>query len=296
MKAYLDDPQLKKDFVREIKWHKDQDMISQGTYGEGVGDNWRGCAVGCSIHSLNRMKGKKLSTSNHKVYETYLGMPEWLARLEDGIFEGLPKDKAMEWPLRFAKAVPVGVDLKAVKWKFCAYLLHENIDRVLNLDIPDELKTQVVNAIRGVLALHEEALKTGAESAAESAAWSAARSAAESAARSAWSAARSAWSAAWSAESAARSAWSAAESAAWSAAESAARSAARSAESAAWAAESAAWAATSSAWSAARSAAESAAESAARSAARSAESAAYEKHADKLIELLKTAPVAVENK
>jgi hypothetical protein len=296
MQSYLNDTKLKKDFIKEVKWHEDQDKIIQGTYGKGDNGDWKGCAVGCFIHSLGRLEGEKLDTSNHKLYETKLGIPEWLARLEDTIFEGLPKDLAMKWPLRFSKAIPVGVDLEPIKWKFSAFILSENIERVLTLNISDDLKKQVVDSIRGVLTLHEEAIKTGSwnESAAESA-WSA-RSAAESA-----------WSAAESARSAAESA---AESAAWSAAGSAAGSAARSAESA-WSARSAAWSAWSaaesarsaeSAWSAwfAGSAAESAAESAwsaaesARSAAESArsawsaaESAAYERYADKLIELLK---------
>src|SRR6266516_2957355 len=115
----------------------------------------------------------------------------------------------MLWPEQFTESIPVGVSefsLERVKWQFCAYLLKENIERVLTLEIADELKKQVVSAVRRVLLVHETALQTER--------WdeSAARSA-ESAARSARSAARSA---AWSAESAARSAWSA-ESAAWSA-------------------------------------------------------------------------------
>jgi hypothetical protein len=286
MQSYLNDPKLKRDFVKEVKWHQDQDKIIKGTYQEGSNGDFKGCAVGCSIHSLNRMKGKSYDTSKHKVYETELGIPEWLARLEDAIFEGLPNKLAMKWPLRFAKAIPVGVNLEPVKWKISIFILSESIERVLGLDISDDLKKQVVDAIRDVLVVHEQAIKTGvwarsaARSAAESAAESAAWSAAWSARSAAWSAAESARSAAWSARSATWSAESATESA-WSAARSAARSAA---ESAAWSAAcSAAW----SAWSAAESAAESArsaAESAARSAARS---AAYTRYADKLIETLK---------
>ena len=183
MLSYLDDKKLKTDFVKEIKWHQDQDKLIKGTYAEGSNGDFRGCAVGCSIHSLNRLKHKKYSTSNHAIYETELGLPEWLARLEDTIFEGLPNKEAMQWPLQFSKAIPVGVDLEPVKWQFCAYLMKENIDRVLKLDISDKLKEQVVKAIRGVLSVHENAIKTGewdksaarsAESAALSAAWSAA--------------------------------------------------------------------------------------------------------------------------
>jgi hypothetical protein len=216
MQAYLNDPKLKSDFVKEVKWHQDQDKIIKGTYQQGSNGDFKACAVGCSIHSLNRMKGKSYDTSKHKVYETELGIPEWLARLEDTIFEGLPNELAMKWPLRFAKAIPVGVNLESVKWKFSVFILSENIERVLTLDIADDLKKQVVDSIRGVLSLHKTAIKTGVwdvESAAESveSAESAAESAAEPAAESA------AWSAAWSAAESARStAWSTAWSAIWS--------------------------------------------------------------------------------
>lgn len=185
MQAYKNDKKLKSDFIKEIKWHQDQDKIIQGSYGLGSNGDWKGCAVGCSIHSLNRIKDKKFTTSDHSIYETELGIPEWLARLEDTIFEGLPVEEAKKWPLRFSKAINVGADLEPVKYKFCAYLMKENIDMVLKLDISDELKEQVVKEIRDVLALHEEAIKTGE--------WDG--SAAGSAAGSAGSAGLAAWSA-----------------------------------------------------------------------------------------------------
>lgn len=202
MLAYKNDQGLKDLLVKEIENHRKQDQIIQGTYGRGTGKNFKGCAVGCAIHSLNTKLGKRYSTSDHSVYETELGIPEWLARLEDTIFEGLPVEESKKWPGQFTKAIPVGANLEPVKWKFSAYLMKENLDRVLSLDISDELKEQVVSAIRQVLAVHQNAIKSGewdesAARSAESAAWSAARSAAESAA---WSAAESA------ARSAARSA------------------------------------------------------------------------------------------
>ena len=182
MQSYLADPKLKKDFVAEVEKHRKADQIVQGIYGDSRFPEKGFCAVGCSVHSLNRMNKTNYLTNDHSVYEKELGIPEWLARLEDTLFEGLPIEDAKKWPEQFAKAVPVGVNLEPVKWKFCAYLMKENIERVLTLDISDELKEQVVKAIRQVLAVHETAIKTGT--------WD--ESAAESAARSAWSA----WSAA----------------------------------------------------------------------------------------------------
>lgn len=222
MLTYNGDNRLKADLVAEIRLHQDADQIMQGTYGRGEGREWRGCAVGCAIHSLNIIRGTDFLVSDHEALERYGLWPEWLARVQDAIFEGLSSDKAVKWPLRFAEAVPVGVDLDTVKWQFCAFLMQDNLDRVLALDLPGDLKKQVCDAIRSVLQLYKDALQTGVWD--ESAARSAARSA-ESAARSARSAAlwSAVWFAAesivWSARSAARSV---AESTAWSAAQPAA--------------------------------------------------------------------------
>jgi hypothetical protein len=210
MKTYNNDAQFKTAFVAEVAKHRKADMLVKGSYGKQNGD-WHGCAVACSLRSLDILKGNKPKTeyNDHARFEREGLWPEWLARLEDTLFENLPTAGSQKWPERLAKAVPVGVDLTSVKWQFSAFLLKENINRVLSLDISDKLKGMVVDSIRGVLAVHTNAIQTGTRD----------RSAAESAAESAWSAAESAESAA---ESAARSA---AWSAAWSAAESAAESA-----------------------------------------------------------------------
>src|SRR4051812_3973992 len=106
MLSYKNDSKLKEMFVSEIEEHRKADQIIKGTYGEGSNGDWKGCAVGCSIHSLNRKLHKSYATNDHSVYETELGIPEWLARLEDTIFEGLPQEDAVLWPTQFAEAVP----------------------------------------------------------------------------------------------------------------------------------------------------------------------------------------------
>ena len=242
MQAFHNDMKIKEKYLDRVLAHQKADEIIHGIYWE----NGKGCAVGCTIHS-----------GNHKYYEKELGIPEWLARLEDTLFEGLQNGRAKAWPAQFLEAIKPGVDLEQVKKPFTIFILEQNLTYLDQCKFDADKWPDVKSAIDGSRAAAVqtiEALKSGSESAA-----------------------RSAESAAWSAESAARSA---ARSAAWSAesAERAARSAARSAESAAWSAESAA--------SAARSAARSA-ESAAWSAESAARSAAYEKYADKLLELLK---------
>ena len=183
MKTTFQNDQALKDFmVAETIKHREADELIKGTYGSEEDGKWRGCAVGCAIKSLNTKLGVDFSTSEHSVLEENGLYPEWLARLEDTIFENLPEPESQTWPERFTKAIPVGVsfqDLEKVKWQFSAYLMKENIERVLTLDIDAKLKEQIIDAIRGVLALNEKAITTGEwdESAAD-AARSAARSAA----------------------------------------------------------------------------------------------------------------------
>jgi len=203
----------KAELLASLHRHAATDAITQGVYWEGG----EGCAVGCSIRDF--APGKE---SNHSLYELLFGIPEELALLEDKIFESLPFEKAKEWPIRFAEAIPEGVSLTIPLAKFKRFLLTD-VCRFDREESPD-----VARAADAVIALLDRRIAGDEPSpeewlAARSAAWSA-ESAALSAESAAWSAARSAaWSAAWSAESAV---WSAAESAAWSAAESA--------ESAAW--------------------------------------------------------------
>ena len=197
--SYKNDPKLKQMMVEEAQKHKKADAYIKGAYEQRNGI-FRGCAVGCAIESINVRLGKSINNDSHKAYEKELGFPRWLAYLEDKLFENLPDDESKNFPLEMLEAIPVGVNLEPVKWQFCAYLLNENINIVLGLEIADGLKTQVVDAIRQCLAVHESAIKTGV--------WDAI------AAQSVQSAARSAWSASAAASAAAHSA---VQSAAWSA-------------------------------------------------------------------------------
>ncbi len=215
MKAYHNDIKVKKLYVDRVIAHQKADEVVKGQYWE----NGRGCAVGCTIHS-----------SNHKAYETELGIPEWLARVEDVIFEGLPNNKAKKWPLQFLKAIKPGVDLDKAKPLFIVFVLKPNLKNFDNKKHP-AVTTSIKDCIKlwsrkdiGSVAWETERKRVG------SAASSAARSAARSAAYAASSAAYAASSAAYAAYAASSAAY-AASSAAY---------AARSAAYAAYAASSAA--------------------------------------------------------
>ena len=195
MISYHNDKKLKTSIVKEMKLHQKQDRFIKGSYSK-INGGFHGCAVGCAIDSMNKVLKKEYAYDNHVNFEEAIGVPEWLARLSDTLFEGLPSRENSQFAVDFLKAIPVGIDLEPIKWHFCSFILSENIERVLKLKIDDELKEKVVSAIRQCLAVHENAIKTGgwdesAARSAESAAWSAARSAAGSAAGSAaWSAER----------------------------------------------------------------------------------------------------------
>ena len=247
MLAFHNDIKIKNKYLKRVKQHEKADEIIKGTYWE----NGKGCAVGCTIHG-----------SDHKLYETELGIPEWLARLEDALFEGMNNEAAKEWPRVFLSTIKPGVDLENIKVPFLLIVLEENLSILNSLEIDKIEFPEIYKAIecsKSAVNQMIEAQKSENEENIRSAAWSAG-SAAELAA---WSArpARLAWSARLAAESA----------------ESAARSAA---ELAAWSAGSAAELAASSAWSA-RLAAGSAASS-----ARSAKSAAFDYYAIQLLGLI----------
>ena len=135
----------KDEFIKEIKWHKEQDAFMRGTYNEGNKNNFKGCAVGCSINSINRLLGTAYEYGEHIDMAETLQIPEWLVRLEDKIFEGLSEKDSKEWPLRFSEAINEGADLDKIKPEFLVYVLesmpgaHEFVHRAIALWKRDDL-------------------------------------------------------------------------------------------------------------------------------------------------------------
>jgi hypothetical protein len=253
MKAFHGKLAVKKEYLARVVAHTKADEVVKGKYWE----EGKGCAVGCTIHS-----------SDHSAYERELGIPEWLAKVEDRLFEGMPAKDAQKWPAAFLKAIKPGANLEKVKTPFIVFILESSLKSMNSVEYDKKQFPQVV----AVIAQCETAVKEMIRRHKKGLDLKAAASAADSA-DSAYSAAASAASAAYSA----------ADSAADSAAASAAHSAASAAHSAAY---STADSADSAAYSAAYSAA-SAAYSAAASAAASTASAAYLEFSKKLLQLLK---------
>ncbi len=174
----------KKDFVEEMKAHQVADNFLKGTYDK----DEKGCSVGCALKSVAKLKGISLEFNEHKEFENHLGVPEWLARLNDTIFEGVSLERSKLWPVEFAEAINDGSDLDKVKTPFLIFILKNSLKSVRNTKydqdkFPDVKKAieQTEAAVIEMIRCHENGLDlTAAESAAWSAAWSA-----ESAARSA---------------------------------------------------------------------------------------------------------------
>lgn len=183
------DPTLKAATIAEMQAHIDADRLVKGRYWE----DGKGCAVGCLI-----------KTGDHQLYESKFGIPKELAQLEDVIFEGLPNEKAMAWPVPFLTAVPVGVpidELRLVWNRLAVWLLIDPTYGVIRFnDDP---------VIKDVAALHQrvidgdeptpeeweadwaeawESAESAAGVAARAAAWAAAKEAREAALEAAWAA------------------------------------------------------------------------------------------------------------
>ena len=200
--TYLNKPDLKLAFLGELAKHEAQDAFIKGTYGR-MNGYFKGCGIGCSLHSLNVMQGKDAmyQTGNHDRVPAELGWPLWLAYAEDNIFENLPDDLAKSWPRRLAEAIPVGIVVPdIVLAKLLRWVLLDSRFGVFHATDDESVKT----VVRTMGALFDRTID--GQTVPNEAEWDEAARAARAAwdaraARAAWDA-RAAW-AAW----AARDAW-----------------------------------------------------------------------------------------
>ena len=181
------------ELVANTKAHYAADMLLKQTYGTDDNGSFRGCSIGCHMHSIFPEKTAdniQAISRKHKLVADHYGYPEWLALLQDTVFEGLPNGESNKWHVQLAEAIVALPD--DVNWQNVLHRVHVGILRV---SYATAGKTS--EAVKAVLDLHERAAN-GEDVTDEqwSAAWYAARSAAESAGYAAWYAA---WSAAWSA-------------------------------------------------------------------------------------------------
>jgi hypothetical protein len=238
--AYNNDAAFRKQVLAEIKRHEELDMFQSGIYGEGKGNNFRGCAIGCTIHSLNLIQEENFLYSSHESVAEALDVPVELCYLIDKIFENLPTERRKKFTYRVWSSIQAGADTSDVPRKMKIWILQrtliacEDIKYEKIADVKAVIQ-DVIDALEGVGDLKAADAAT-ARAAAYAAAVAAARAAdAAAAGAAAVAAARAVAAATWavvdSAWAVVDSAWAAdATAAAWAAY--AAAAAARAAEAA----------------------------------------------------------------
>lgn len=119
--TYRGDPDLKATLVADMREHQRLDRLVQGKY---LWPDGKGCAVGCTISGrLLAELGSLDAVEEHvrmfggwnATWAQVTGLPVWLGRLDDTVFEGLAMEDARVWPVRVLDAVPVGVDIGPVR-------------------------------------------------------------------------------------------------------------------------------------------------------------------------------------
>ena len=159
LRSWHGDPAIKEKYQARMRAHIEADELIRGQGWE----EGKGCAVGCTFDAYDHTRGP-----------VEIGMPEWLMRLIDVIFEGVSEERSILWPEQFLEAVPVGIDLEPVRWKL-AIARHKRQLEVLTTN-QEPYARQVEGALHMTIAYFEMLLSGEPESAAESA-----ESAAESA-------------------------------------------------------------------------------------------------------------------
>ncbi|MBP9091223.1 hypothetical protein KBI23_09350 [bacterium] len=134
LRAFHGDTSVKNKFLTRVRAHRQADEFRQKYF---YWHNGVGCAVGCTIHS-----------DNHELYETELGIPHILARLEDYLFEEMPDYMAKKWPVDFLSVIPVGADLSRVWPTFMVWCLTDSKRGVIKYARTDEQRQAIVEVAR----------------------------------------------------------------------------------------------------------------------------------------------------
>lgn len=127
--SFHNKPELKEKYVARVLGHYEADRIKRRHYWNGND----GCALGCTLE----MSGTRLDTTSnefvsiHNTMETELGIPAWLAQMEELVFEKMRSKGDSEYtsfPYRFIRAVPVGVNLNDMQGEFLAWIREQQGD------------------------------------------------------------------------------------------------------------------------------------------------------------------------
>jgi hypothetical protein len=170
-------PAQKAEFLDQSRKHFEADALIKGAYGRDDG-GFKGCSVGCHLHHIMPGATAEMvvgATYKHRRVAEHYGYPEWLAYLQDTVFEGLPDGDNRRWHVQLAETLadlPDGYD-----WQKALHRVHLALLRI-SCQHAGESKT----VVESVMDLHRRAaggedVSTEQWRAVESAAWSTARSA-----------------------------------------------------------------------------------------------------------------------
>jgi len=134
--------EIKNELIAEGVQHRKQDLLIKGSFWKGH----KGCSVGCYVKTGDEPHAKLAKRS---------GMPEYMHRLQDIIFEGLPDKTRFHWSEVFFKAAPVGLSdegyNKNIKIPFLIYVLKSTLTTFNHIKNPD-----VKKAVDTVIKLYED--------------------------------------------------------------------------------------------------------------------------------------------
>ena len=150
MRAFHGDPRLKSQLIEMARQHRVADEYIAGTYADDSGDTFRGCSVGCTVRDINDLTGESGGYADHAYLAEQLGVPEFVTRLQDAIFEGLPQDQRSGWTERLLTAIPEGADLTPALPRFLLTVQERNAEQIDREASPDVYAAalQVLDVLR----------------------------------------------------------------------------------------------------------------------------------------------------
>ena len=154
----------KKNWIKIAKEHQKYDRFIQGKWlDEKIKDYYSGCFYGC----MTQTNDNTLLEAS-KVME----LPLWLVYLSEKIFEGLPKEDALLFPVQLLEAVSIKMDEEKVWKRFMYELLMDKEKGQITFTKKNSLQYKAVKQCADLF-LDDEINQSATRSTAESAAWSA---------------------------------------------------------------------------------------------------------------------------
>ena len=145
LQAWHNDVSLKTKMLQKAKEHREADEYSKGTYGRYEEGEFKACSVGCSVRDLDPERNIE-HLGDHEYLAEQLGVPLFITKIQDTIFERLSEGESMKWTERLFEAIPVGADLTSVMPRFLLSLMKRNIQ---NFDKEED--TEAYSAIEAVI-------------------------------------------------------------------------------------------------------------------------------------------------